>query len=257
MQSYKFSVMILLALTVHFSIPAFADSNANIKTDSKTESMFGLPGVPTNSSTTLGALPYSNQWISEQIKSYMYFSYNSAQMNNPNISVGQYTTQFDSNAFGFLSIDYFSKILPFASPESSKTVLRELSLWGRYSLGFAARKGDLTNTQTALSSSNDSSLLLISARLGALVGYDHFAWFKPYLGVELDPSYYRTTSDLNGAESQNEQFSYGPVLGSHFPILFSGRGSLFTEVQKNIPIQNAAQIMASSYQLTAGMGFTF
>jgi len=141
---------------------AFADT---------TSSVFGLPvSVVTPPSEVVGHLSYSNQWISEKTTSYLYMTYNSAQLESQNMAVGQYVSNFGSSSYGFPSIDFFSHLFSFANAESS-SALRDFALWGRYSLGFADRSGHVSSLQSSISNPVDtSSMLLINARIGASVG---------------------------------------------------------------------------------------
>ena len=169
-----------------------------------------------------GSLPYSTQWISERTSSYLYVGLNYGQMNSQFLMVDSYQADFGSQGFAYPSIDFFSQILSFAGAES-RSSLKDWALWGRYSLGTALRSAQLSSTQTPIDGSvAHDSLLFLSVRLGAMVGYDHWSWVKPFAGLELDPYAYRNTSGISGAEQQGGAFTFGPVVGMHFPLFFGG-----------------------------------
>jgi len=217
---------------------------------------FGAEAARVEEQSVMG-LPFSNQWIEERISSYLYATYNSANLSSPVLSVDRFATDFGGSGYGFPSVDLFTRLLSFAAADS-KSAARDWSLWGRYSVGFADRNGKLVDTESQIDTSAASaSLLVISARIGALVGYERWSWIRPYGGWELMPYLFRNTSALTGAEQQGLVFCTGPVLGAHFPILFDGRASLLAEYRRTIPIHDSGQIMAGSNNYTAGLGVTF
>ena len=226
--------------------------SASFAGEPRSESMFGLP-----SSETVGSLPYSDQWISEKTKSYFYLSFNSAQLASPTMTVGQYVSNFGSVDYGFPSVDFFSHLFSFTGPESRSSA-RDFAIWGRYSLGAADRSGHMNATQTPINSSVESnSLLVVNARIGAVLGWDRWSWIKPYAGVEVDPYFFRNTSDISGAEQQGEAYCFGPVLGAHFPVMMNGRASLLAEYRRIISVQDSGQIFGNSNNFSTGMGLTF
>ena len=223
----------------------------------KLDSPFGLPSSVASESSVVGSLPYSTQWVSEKIGSYLYASYNSAQLANQNLTVNQYVSDFGSASYSFPGVDFFSRIRGFASPESYSWA-RDLSIWGRYSLGFASRTGHVTSNQTPINSAVASdSLLVLNARVGLLIGFDRLSWLRPYAGFDVSPYFYRNTSDISGVEQQGENLCFGTILGAHFPVLFNGRGSLMAEFRREIAASGSGQIFANSDNYTAGMGLTF
>lgn len=242
----KNSFQFAIVLTLGLSTPAPA-----------ADSIFGLPASTTTPSEVVGSLPYTNQWISEKTASYLYLSYNSSQMSSRNVTVGQYVSDFGSAGYAFPTIDFFTNFVSLAGPES-RSLARDFSFWGRYSLGFADRSGQLSATQTPINGSVENvSLLVFSARVGALLGYERWNWFRPYAGLEIDPYFFRNTSGISGAEQQGENFSYGPVVGAHFPVLLSGHASLLAEFRRTIAASGSGQLFSSANNYTAGMGLTF
>jgi hypothetical protein len=255
-QSAKLFFSLAIIVTASGNLSLAAEPTTGSLPQSADDSTFGLPATTMNQSEVVG-LPYSNQWISERIASYIYVSYNSAQMNSQSIAVGPYVSNFGSTGYSFPTIDYFNDIVSLAGPES-RSFLRDFALTGRYSLGFADRTGQANNTQTPIDSSVENvSLLIFSARVGALLTYEHLSWFRPYAGIEIDPYFFRNTSDLSGAEQQGENFGYGPVVGAHFPVLFGGRASVLAEFHKTLAASGSGQIFSDSTNYTAGMGLTF
>jgi hypothetical protein len=227
------------------------------QSDADSNSVFGLPVSTTSPSEVVGSLPYTNQWISEKTNAYLYVTYNSSQMGTNTITVGQYTANFGNAGYSFPGIDFFSHLTALAGPES-KSPLRDFSLWGRYSLGFANRDAQLSAAVTPIDGSVEKdSLLIFSARIGLLAGYERLNWFRPYAGIEVDPYFFRNTSGISGAEEQGGNFNFGPVIGAHFPVFFSGKGSILAEYRRVIPLTGSGQIYSSSNNYTAGMGLTF
>jgi hypothetical protein len=228
--------LVLAAMSALLASPVFgADTSA-----SDSDSLFGLPRSATSPSEVVGTLPISTQWISEQTSSYLYVTYNASTMGSSTLSVGQYTADFGSTGFAYPSVDFFAHLFSLASPES-RSALRDFSVWGRYSLGFADRSANLSAADGSVDSAvENDSLLIFSARVGLLLGYDYPKWVRPYAGFEISPYYFRNTSGISGAEEQGENFTYGPVLGLHFPVLFSGKASLLAEYRRTIPASSGA-----------------
>ena len=242
-------------MTVFFALPGLRAQA--FAADGAADSMFGLPASSASPTEVVGSLPYSNQWISERIDSIIYVTYNSARLGSRTMTVGQYVSDFGGAGLAFPALDFFSHLVSFAGPES-RSPARDFSLWGRLSFGLAARNGRLSATESPIDSTVESnSLMIFTARVGALLGYDHLNWVKPYAGMEIDPYYFRDTADISAAEQQGEQFCYGPVIGAHFPVLFSGRASLLAEYHRSMPASGTGQIFGTSNNYTAGMGLTF
>ncbi len=217
----------------------------------------GFPNTATQTHTSIVGFPTSNQWEQERLKSFLYLSLNSGQMASPQIAVGDYVSQYDGANFNFVSLDYFTHFFSFAELNSNSSA-RDFSLWGRYSVGFADRAGSLVSASPDINTSIESvNLLMLCARIGLLVHYDHFSWFKPFLGVELDPYFFRQTSDLSGAEEQGSAFSWGPTLGVHLPVLFDHRVSFETELRRSFALNVSGQLLSTTFTMTAGMGVSF
>ena len=215
------------------------------------------PGIsPLGSSDFIGTLPYSNQWTYEQTASFLYVSYNTSSMAQSGFGIDRYQTTFASKTYAYPSVDYFVRLLSFA-PADSHSWMRDLSLWGRYSLGFAERQGALTDSQVQLSSLESSSLLIFSARAGFNLSYDRISWVKPYIGAGFAPYFYRATASISGAETQGSAICVDPTIGAHFPVLFQGKASLYGEFSRAIALQNSKQILDSSNNFNAGLGLTF
>jgi hypothetical protein len=244
------------AATLLFGTSVAWAASSNSTNAADTDGPFGLPVSATSPQEVVGALPYSNQWISEQTNSYLYVTYNSSQMSNSTMTVGQYVADFGSSGYSFPSLDLFTHFTSLAGPES-RSPLRDFSLWGRYTLGFADRDGSLSSNLTPIDSNvENDSLLIFYARVGLLLGYDHLTWIRPYAGIEVDPYFFRNTSGISGAEQQGGNFNYGPTIGAHFPVFFSGRGSVLAEYHRAIPLSGSGQIYTNSNNYTAGMGLT-
>lgn len=198
-------------------------------------------------------LPYSTQWIYERTNSFVYLSYNSAQMQDTTLSIAHYSADYGTKSFGYPSIDLFNHMFSFGGVESSRAS-SAFSIWGRYSLGFAHRSGSLSDSQVMLDSSFEkSSLLLLSTRIGALLSYDFWDSFKPYVGMEIAPYFFRQSADITGVEQQGASYSYGPVFGAHVPLLFGGKASILTEYRLSIA-GHGSRILGDSQAFTAGMG---
>jgi hypothetical protein len=226
---------------------------------SEGETTFGLPANATNSvpsdedssaGVSVMGLPGSTQSAADRVAGYLYLSYNSAKMSNSSITNSDYVSSFGSTSFGYPSLDFFNRIMFLG---------RDFSFWGRYSIGFADRDGSLSDPDAGIvdSSIEKSSLLLLSARVGALLSYERLSWIKPYAGVEIDPYLYRVNGDLSGADEQAANLNYGPVIGFHAPVFFKGTASVLAEYKLTIASHGTGQIFANSSNFTAGMGLTF
>jgi hypothetical protein len=213
---------------------------------------------------TVGSLPYSNQWVEEKTGSYLYLAYSSSQLAGAVQTFGEFSSDFNSSGFAFPSVDFFSKFLNFGNIES-QSILKDFSLWGRYSLGVAVLNSQVTDSLNPTAVSASATLFLIAARVGASLEYDRVSWIKPYLGFELDPYIYRntsSTSETTGVERNGVALGLGPVLGAHFPLTFiptfsGGNLSLLGEVRRTFAISMGDQILGSSFDLTGGLGLTF
>lgn len=202
---------------------------------------------------TVTGLPYSTQWIYERTSSFVYLSYNSAQMQDSTLGIDHYLADFGDKNFGYPAFDLFNHIVSFGDPES-RSPWREISLWGRYSLGFANRKGNLSDSRVAIDPNLEkSSLFIFSTRIGALLSCDHWDSFKPYAGIEISPYFFRQSADISGAEQQGASYSYGPVVGAHLPLLFSGKASILTEYRHSTA-GNGSRIFGSMGAFSAGLG---
>jgi hypothetical protein len=236
-----FVILILMFdLLLGTGFPALA---AGTPSETRNESAFGLP--------------YSNQWVYERAGSFLYLSYQSETLATPTMAIGSYRSDFGSAQFSYPAVDFFGHILSLAPPESD-SIRRDFSIWGRYSLGFANRTASLNNTQTEIDSNLErSSLLIFSSRVSALLSFDHWTWLKPYFGIEANPYYFRNTATLSGAEKQGENWTYGPVLGAHIPILFENRGSLMAEWRSSKAPDGSGQILGSGTHFAFGAGLSF
>ena len=221
------------------------------------QGIMGFPAKNTSSKSDVIGLTDSTQWISELTASYLYIGYNSAHMASNQFTTTDYVTTFTHTRFAYPSLDYFSHLFSMANPES-KSFFHNLSFWGRYGLGFAQRKGSLANTSTWIDSSLETGTLLIfTARLGALLSFDILSWVHPYAGLEITPYTFRHTSDLSGTEVQGYSFTWGPVVGVHLPILFGGRVAFFAEARNSIAAKRGRQLFTNSREFTGGAGFAF
>jgi hypothetical protein len=241
------SAALIFSVNIACAAQSGADSNA----------VFGLPVSATSPSEVVGELPYTTQWVSEKTNAFLYVTYNSSQMESSTRTVRQYTADFGGTGYSFPAIDFFSHLASFAGPES-QSILRDFSLWGRYSLGVADRSGQLTAADGSIDSSVEKdSLLIFNARIGLLAGYERIKWFHPYAGLEIDPYFFRNTSGISGAEDQGGNFNYGPVIGAHFPVFFSGKASILAEYRRVIPLSGSGQLYTTSNNYTAGVGLDF
>lgn len=224
----------------------------------KAETPVVAPASAAGRNTVVG-LPYSTQWINEEVGAYLYLTYNTASLSAGNELIdGHFIVSFDDQLVKFPTIDYFSKIVAFA-PAESLSPLRDVSLWGRYSLGLAAKQGHLGDTRSSIDSTLEtSSLFVVAARIGMGVGYERIKGFKPYFGLELSPYMFRQTADLSGAERQGVAYCWAPTLGAHFPIAFDGRGSALLEYRYNQLITAGdRQLFSAGSEVSAGLGVTF
>jgi len=237
---------------------AFCVPLAQAQGPQKSDSMFGLPAVSAKpEDAAVVGLPQSTQWISERKDSFLYLSYNATQMASPTLSTQPYVSDFGSTGFAYPGLDFFSRITALANPESP-SFWRNISLMGRYSLGMAVRKGKVSDTQTPIDSSVESnSLLIFSSRIGALLAFEPWSWFRPYAGFEISPYFFRNTAGISGAELQGGAYTYGPVLGSHFPLFFDGKMTLMAEARRISPNNTAGQLFGKASSYTAGLGVTF
>ncbi len=214
--------------------------------------VFATPAYANEAEIVTG-LPYSTQWIYERTSCFVYLSYNSAQLRDSTLNTDQYSANFGNKGFDYPAFDLFNHIVSFADPESSSR-FRDVSLWGRYSLGFADRKGSLSNSRVSLDPNLEkSSLLILTAKIGALLSFDRWDFVKPYAGIELSPYFFRQSADITGAEQQGASYSYGPVVGAHLPLLLNGKVSFMTEYRHSTA-GNGSKIIGSSQALSAGMG---
>ena len=248
---------------VSLSLASLLSTSLAFAAGGTSATVFGLPtsvaaDSPTRgTSETVGSLSYTNQWIQEKNTTYLYIGYNSASLASPTISENQYTTTFSSNAYSHPSVDLFTHFFSFAGPEA-RSWARDLSVWGRYSLGIADRKGYVSSSSTPIDSSVTSdSLLIVDGRIGLLLGFDRWSWFRPYVGLEISPYMYRNTADINGAEQQGGNMTYGSVFGAHFPIFFSGRGSILGEYRRTVAALGTGQLFSNANNFYAGMGLAF
>jgi hypothetical protein len=238
----RFFVILILALELMFGtgFPVYAASP-----------------VPEMRNNNAFGLPYSNQWVYERAGSFLYLSRQSETLATSTMTIGAYRSDFGSAQFSYPAVDFFGRILSLASPESD-SIGRDFSIWGRYSLGFANRSAPLSNTQTGIDSNLErSSLLIFSSRISAVLAYDHWTWFKPYFGFEANPYYFRNTATLSGAEKQGENWTYGPVLGAHIPLLFENRASLLAEFRSSKAPDSSGQIMGNDTHFAFGAGLSF
>ena len=222
------------------------------------EGTLGLPSVSSDpkDANIVGILPQSTQWIAERTGSFLYLSYNATRLASQRLVTAPYISDYGSREYAYPGFDFFSRLFSFANPEST-SFFRNFAAWGRYSLGVAIRKGQLSSTMTPIDSSvEENSLLLISGRVGFLLGFERWQWFRPYLGMEISPYGFRNTSGISGAELQGGAFTYSPVIGSHFP-LFSGKVSLMAEARKIFPYTTSGQLFDKSSAYTLGLGVTF
>jgi hypothetical protein len=241
--------LFLVGLIVCLGLPAGAFAS-----EGSTDLTTGIS--PLGSNDFIGSLPYSNQWTYEQTASFLYLSYNTTSMAQSALNVDRYQSSFDSKSYAYPSIDYFVHLLSLA-PVDSKSWTRDVSFWGRYSLGFAERQGSLSDSEVQLSSLESTSLLIFSARVGLNVSYDRIKWIKPYLGADVAPYFYRATASLTGAEAQGSAICVDPTIGAHFPVLFQGKASLYGEFRRTIALQSGKQLLDSANNFNAGLGLTF
>jgi hypothetical protein len=204
----------------------------------------------------VGTFPYSNQWIFERTSSFLYISANRTPLISSTFTNTHYQTNFDSKNFDSLSIDYFSRFFGLAKAESP-SFLRNFSFWGRYSLGFGARQGQLSDSNVQLSSIERGTMMAISSRFGLLLCLDSIAWIKPYIGIEISPYFFRQSADLSGAEVQGSSFLYGPAFGVHLPLFFENRASIYGEIRSQLAAQNSGQIFSDNINGDLGVGFAF
>ena len=205
----------------------------------------------------VGSLPYSNQWVYDQRQSYLYLTFNHGALANSLFLTQHFSSDFGNKNFDYPSIDYFVSMFNFAGAEST-SVLRKFSLWTRYGIGFGTRRGELQSPDFTVASSSESAYLTaLTFKVGPLISIDLGDWIQPYAGVEFSPFFFRHSSSLDGAESQGAGVLYGPVAGLHFPIFFSHRASLYTEVRRNIVLSDDKNVFGSSTTMGAGLGMVF
>lgn len=205
----------------------------------------------------IGNLPYTNQWVYERSSSYLYLNFDSATLASRNINVSHFQTQFPSNRFNLLSLDFHSRLFSLAEPLGT-SFFRRFSFWGRYKLGFGLVDGALFDiTQGTSMPADRSSLLVLQGGVGLEFAYDWSDWVQPYIGLNFKPYYYRNTSSMSSAEAEGNNSVYGPSVGVHLPVLFAHKGSLFAELHEDLVTQGSTQIFAKELAGDFGVGLSF
>lgn len=211
----------------------------------------------TESTTLIGHLPYSNQWLFDRTSAYLYLSQSAVRLTGSQLKFNHFTVDYSDSKMNYYSLDYFTRLLDLANVEGT-SFFRHFGVWSEYSIGFGSRRGQLfDNTfQTSLNSES-SDLTMILGKLGLELVYDQVSWFKPYVGISSSWYQYRHNSSLNSAEDQGSGGFYGPVLGAHMPLRFLGKASVYLESQKATAVGGNKSIVSDSTNTNFGLGLLF
>jgi hypothetical protein len=251
MNSFKIlSKLSLYSLLLPLALSPIAQASAE-------SSPFGLPATAKENTSQIVGLPESTQWVSEKTGSFLYLTAARTSLQNSVIQVGDYSSNYSANSFSIPAVDYFTRFFTLQSIES-KTLLSQISIWGRFGVGLTVQSGQVSSIQGDINSSaENSSLLIFQGKLGVLAGWDRFQWMKPYLGLQVIPYYFRNSSQISAAEQEGENFCYGPVMGTHLPLFFDGKGSILAEYQRWLPASGSGQLFAQANQWLFGLGLSF
>jgi hypothetical protein len=209
------------------------------------------------SSTTVGSLPSSNQWLYDRTSAFIYLAYDSLVLKSPNLNISHFTSNLGSTDFKYVSVDSYNRLFNLSSPEGP-SFWGKLGIWGEFSAGLGTRDGDLyDNDLHSALPSETASLTTLFGKIGIQLVYEPITWIKPYIGISNTWYAFRHTSSMSGAVKQGGSSYYAPAIGAHIPLTFLGKVSAFGEVQEVNVQTGGSQLFANSTNFNGGLGFSF
>jgi hypothetical protein len=210
--------------------------------------------TPVSSTSSLGSLPYSNQWVYEAPQSYLYITANNGNLASSTLAIKNFRSDFGGESFWYPALDYVTRLFSFGSLEGD-SFLRYISVRSRYGIGLITLSGKLSDSQTALTSAENSSMLGLALRLGPQVSFERWKFMTPYIGAEVTLLGYRHNATLNGAESQGISTLLAPTAGLQFHLW--ERIGVIAEARYDFKVQDSEGLFAGGTHYALGAGLVF
>ena len=166
---------------------------------------------PQSPGNVVGSLPYSNQWEYEKTDSMLFVTYDSQTLVSSQFSKNNFNAKFPSTSVGLYGLNYLIRMSDVMSAQEGH---KNLSLWLKSSLGFAAPSSSISSADTPLSSaSNTGQLFLGKLGTGPMLSWDLNTFIRPFIAAEFSFYTYRHTAGISTIDFSGQGVLFEPMVG--------------------------------------------